>query len=132
MSKRTASFIASGSIIACLAFSFIPGCASAPRFSSTPSSFRDGWLEKTYNFGAPALHDAALQSLKQLHLVVLEDKKEGSSFLISSKFGDGTPAEIKVAPITENSSMISIHVGASGNENRSRAILYSIESNLGK
>lgn len=89
-----------------------------------------GELEKDYEVTAEKLHRAAVRGLRDLKLVVKEDKGDRISASIKAEFSDGTDVSIHVAAKTERVANIKIRVGLLGDKERSEMIINAIEKRI--
>jgi hypothetical protein len=89
-----------------------------------------GKLEDTVNKPVSRVYDASLKALKQMELPVFENQKDVMSAKITSMFADDKKVWISIESVTADTSRITIRVGLTGDEAKSRRILEAVHKNL--
>lgn len=89
-----------------------------------------GKLEERLEASVPKVQEASLAGLKDLDLPIHKNKGDKLSAEIESETADGKNIFVNVDFVSDNLSKLSIRVGISGDEQRSREILRSIKRHL--
>lgn len=89
-----------------------------------------GKLTEEVPYGVPDVHDAARSALGDLDLVVSEDRADALSGRLESEFADKAHVWIALDTVGERRTKITIRVGLTGDEVRSRKILDAIRAHL--
>lgn len=89
-----------------------------------------GKLKDQINAPVPKAHQATLAGLKDLGLPIREDKADKLTAHVKSEFSGGTDVWIDIESASETVSQISIRVGLTGDEAKSRRILEAIKKHL--
>lgn len=124
------------------------GCTSSQEMHYS-QSWENGMLREELPFPVTDVHRAAVSALIENEFTVLEDKSVLGSVTIKSITVGGNPIEIAITSLKEEAvgkispdlrmvleketrflSAISIHIGTTGDRDRSRRILESVHSYL--
>ena len=89
-----------------------------------------GKLEERVQDSVPKVHKAAVAGLQDLNLPILKDVGDKLSAQIESKTADEKTIWVNVNFVSEKLSEVSIRVGLTGDEQRSREILRAIKRHL--
>jgi hypothetical protein len=89
-----------------------------------------GKLKEDITAPVGKVHEAARAALADLGLKVLEDKGDAMTAHLESEFADGKRVWIDVDKTTDTVSALTIRVGLTGDEARSREILDKIKAHL--
>jgi RNase adaptor protein for sRNA GlmZ degradation len=89
-----------------------------------------GKLKDEFNRPLPVVHDAAVAGMKDLELNLSEDKADKTSAHMESAFSDGARVWIDLESISDSRCRITIRVGLTGDEVRSRKIYDAIKQHL--
>jgi hypothetical protein len=89
-----------------------------------------GKLEDTINRPVSKVYEASMKALKQLELPVFEHEKDSMSAKITSMFADDKKVWINIESVTSDTSKITIRVGMTGDEVKSRRILEAVHKHL--
>lgn len=89
-----------------------------------------GKLKEQVNVPVPKAHQATLAGLKDLGLLIREDRGDKLTAYVKSEFADGTTVWIDIENVSDSGSRIEIRVGLTGDEARSRKILEAIKKHL--
>lgn len=89
-----------------------------------------GKLKEDITAPVGKIHLAARAALADLGLKVLEDKGDVMTAHLESEFADGKRVWIDVGKTTDTVSTLTIRVGLTGDEARSREILANIKAHL--
>ena len=89
-----------------------------------------GQLNEDMAVSVRKVHDAAILSLRELGLPIIEDKHDRLSASVKARTADGSDVWISVESRTQDSSKITVRVGIMGDEQKSRQILDAIHRNL--
>jgi len=89
-----------------------------------------GNLEKNFDYPVKDVHQASLDALKALNIIVTNDDLERHSAKISAQYDDGKKIVITVKALTERASNLRIRVGYVGDEVKSETLLNQIENSL--
>ena len=82
-----------------------------------------GKLTEELDHDVPAVHEAVLAGLKELDLKVSEDRADKLSAHLESEFADRAHVWIDLESIGESRTKVTVRVGLTGDEVRSRKIL---------
>jgi RNase adaptor protein for sRNA GlmZ degradation len=89
-----------------------------------------GKLTDEFNRPLPVVHEAAVAAMKDLELKLSEDKFDKISAHMESAFSDGARVWIDMESVSESRCRITIRVGLTGDEVRSRKIYDTIRQHL--
>jgi len=89
-----------------------------------------GKLQEDITAPVGKVHTAARAALADLGLKVLEDKGDAMTAHLESEFADGKRVWIDVDKTTDTVSTLTIRVGLTGDEARSREILAKLKAHL--
>lgn len=89
-----------------------------------------GKLTEELGYDVPAVHGAALDAMKKLGLTLLEDRVDRLSGHMESEFADRAHVWIDLEFVREFRTRVTIRVGLTGDEIRSRKILDTIKQFL--
>lgn len=89
-----------------------------------------GKLTEELSYDVPAVHGTALSAMKELGLTLSEDRADTLSARMKSEFADRTSIWISLESRGESRTMVTIYVGRTGDEVRSRKILETIKQFL--
>ncbi len=95
------------------------------------ASYYMGRLEKTVPHEVPKTRTAAVNSLKDMGLPILQDRADQVTAHIESEFADGKPVWIDIEVAGNSSSDVTIRVGYLGDRERAMRILDAMEERLG-
>ncbi len=90
-----------------------------------------GKLTEEVNDDLPTVHEATRSALKDLELRLTEDRADTVSARLESEFADRAHVWIYLDSLGEARTRITIRVGLTGDEGRSRKILDRITAHLG-
>ena len=89
-----------------------------------------GKLTDEINHPLPVLHDAAVAAMKDLELNLSEDRVDKISAHMESAFSDGARVWIDMESVSDSRCRITIRVGLTGDEVRSRKIYDAVKQHL--
>jgi hypothetical protein len=89
-----------------------------------------GKLQDEINRPLPVAHDAAVAAMKDLELKLSEDRIDKISAHMESSFSDGPHVWIDMESVSDSRCRITIRVGLTGDEVRSRKIYDAIKQHL--
>src|SRR5262249_38284641 len=89
-----------------------------------------GQLKDRLDAPVASVHDATVAALKGMDLPIKEDKADKLSAHVESEFADGQHVWITIEADGEEGSRITIRVGVTGDEPKSRAILDALKQRL--
>lgn len=89
-----------------------------------------GKLQDEINRPLPVVHDAAVAAMKNLELKLSEDRIDKISAHMESSFSDGPHVWIDMESVSDSRCRITIRVGLTGDEVRSRKIYEAIKQHL--
>ncbi len=89
-----------------------------------------GKLVEIYESPVTQVHAATIETLRELELPILKDKKDSLTAVVKSEFADGKSVKILIKSMEGALTKIKIRVGIFGDESRSRIILHAIRNNL--
>ncbi len=89
-----------------------------------------GKLQEEVSYDVRTVHEAVVAGLKDLELKVLEDRSDKLSAHLESRFADGTKVWVGLEALEPSRTKITIRVGLTGDEVRSRRILEAIKRHL--
>src|SRR6185436_14799597 len=89
-----------------------------------------GKLQDEVNRPLPIVHDAAVAGMKELELKLSEDRVDKISAHMESAFSDGPHVWIDMESVSDSKCRITIRVGLTGDEVRSRKIYDAIKQHL--
>jgi hypothetical protein len=89
-----------------------------------------GKLQDEFNRPLPVVHEAAVAAMKDLELKLSEDRVDKISAHIESSFSDGARVWIDMESVSDSKCRITIRVGLTGDEVRSRKIYDTIKQHL--
>jgi Mn-dependent DtxR family transcriptional regulator len=89
-----------------------------------------GKLKDEITAPVPKVHQAAKAGLKDLGLPIREDQGDKLTAKLKSEFSDGTDIWIEIESKSDTVSQISIRVGLTGDEAKSRKILEALKKHL--
>lgn len=82
------------------------------------------------SYDVPVVHRAALTAMKELGLTLSEDRADTLAAHMESEFADGASIWISLESVEESRTRVTIRVGLTGDEVRSRKILDAIKQSL--
>ena len=89
-----------------------------------------GKLTEELTYDVPAVHGAALIAMKKLGLTLSEDRADTLSAQMESEFADRAHVWIDLESVGESRTRVTVRVGLTGDEVRSRRILDTIKQTL--
>jgi hypothetical protein len=89
-----------------------------------------GKLQDEVNRPLPVVHEAAVVAMKDLELKLSEDRADKLSAHMESAFSDGPHVWIDMESVSDSSCRLTIRVGLTGDEVRSRKIHDAIKQHL--
>lgn len=89
-----------------------------------------GKLQDEVNYPVPVVHEAAVAAMKDLELKLSEDKADKMSAHMESEFSDGARVWIDLDSVSDSRCRLTIRVGITGDEIRSRKIHDKIKQHL--
>ncbi|HKY73178.1 MAG TPA: DUF3568 family protein [Nitrospira sp.] len=89
-----------------------------------------GKLKDEVNYPVPVVHDATVAAMNDLELKLSEDKADKLSAHMESAFSDGTRVWIDLESVADSRCRLTIRVGLTGDEVRSRKIYDTIKQHL--
>lgn len=108
------------------------GCGRPNLTGSDAPVYSRGQLYAMTDQDLDSVYSATVTALKQLDLEVTETAKDVFYAKVIGKVADGTTITIRIEPVTDNTTNLSIKVSKflSGNEDRARTIYEKIKQNL--
>ena len=92
--------------------------------------YLNGELSQNLDRPVPKIYGAAMATLKELHLPVLEDSHDSLTARIESRFSNGQKIWIKIDSATASTSKIGVRVGLLGDRGKSGTLLGAIDNHL--
>jgi uncharacterized protein YneF (UPF0154 family) len=89
-----------------------------------------GRLKDELDHSMPVVHDAAIAAMNDLGLKLSEDKVDKISAHTESEFSDGPHVWIDLESVSDSRCRVTIRVGLTGDEVRSRKIYDTIKQHL--
>lgn len=89
-----------------------------------------GKLKDELNHPVPVVHDATVAAMNELELKLSEDKADKLSAHMESAFSDGAHVWIDLESVSDSRCRVTIRVGVTGDEVRSRKIYDTIKQHL--
>lgn len=89
-----------------------------------------GKLTEELSYDVPIVHRAAVSAMKELGLTLSEDKADTLSAHMESEFSDRAHVWIDLESIGDSRTRLTLRVGLTGDEVRSRKILETIKQSL--
>ena len=89
-----------------------------------------GKLQDEVNYPVSVVHDATVAALNDLDVKLSEDKIDKLSAHVESEFSDGARIWIDLESVSDSRCRLTIRVGLSGDEVRSRKIYDTIKHHL--
>jgi len=89
-----------------------------------------GQLKDRLDAPVARVHDATVVTLKEMGLPIKEDKVDKLSAHVESEFADGQHVWITIEADGDEHSKITIRVGMTGDEPKSRAVLDALKAHL--
>lgn len=89
-----------------------------------------GKLQDEINRPLPVVHDAAVAAMKDLELKLSEDRIDKISAHMESSFSDGPHVWMDMESVSDSRCRITIRVGLTGDEVRSRKIYEAVKQHL--
>ena len=89
-----------------------------------------GNLQDEFTRPLPVVHEAAVAAMKDLELKLSEDRVDNISAHMESSFSDGARVWIDMESVSDSRCRITIRVGLTGDEVRSRKIYDTIKQHL--
>lgn len=89
-----------------------------------------GKLKDEVNHPVPVVHEATVAAMNDLELKLSEDKADKVSAHMESEFSDATRVWIDLESVSDSRCRLTIRVGLSGDEIRSRKIYDTIKQHL--
>lgn len=89
-----------------------------------------GKLTEELSYDVPIVHGAALNAIKKLELTLSEDRADTLSAHMESEFADRAHVWIDLESVGESRTRVTIRVGLTGDEVRSKKILDTIKQSL--
>ena len=89
-----------------------------------------GKLTEELSYDVPAVHGATLNAMKKLGLTLSEERADTLSAHMESEFADRAHVWIDLESVGESRTRITVRVGLTGDELRSRKILDRIKESL--
>jgi len=89
-----------------------------------------GKLTEELGYDVPAVHEAALAAMKELELKLSEDRADKLSAHLESEFADRAHVWIDLESMADLQTRVTIRVGLTGDESRSKKILATIKQHL--
>jgi hypothetical protein len=89
-----------------------------------------GKLQDEINRPLPVVHDAAVAAMKNLELKLSEDRIDKISAHMESSFSDGPHVWMDMESVSDSRCRITIRVGLTGDEVRSRKIYEAVKQHL--
>lgn len=133
-SYRTKKIIRIADRVACIYFAiFCSGClalAVGAAGGAAGAVYIMGKLQDEVNHPVPIVHKATVAAMKDLGLKLSEDKADKMSAHLESEFSDGARIWIDLESVADSRCRITIRVGLSGDEVRSRKISDTIKQHL--
>jgi len=106
------------------------GCA--PTIVSMDAGvYQHGTLYAAAGKDLDSVYAATLQAMDKLQLQILDKAKDVFGARIKAKSADGELVVVKMQPAEEKRTEYEIHIGAFGNEDRSRRLFTEITNALG-
>jgi hypothetical protein len=89
-----------------------------------------GKLTEELSYDVPTVHGATLNAMKKLELMLSEERADTLSAHMESEFADRAHVWIDLESVGESRTRITVRVGLTGDELRSRKILDRIKESL--
>jgi len=131
MRKRTFSFVDSVmAVCLCLCCSGCLALAVGAAGGAAGAIYVMGKLKDEINYPVPVVHEATVAAMNDLGLKLSEDKTDKLTAHMESSFSDGTRIWIDLESLSDSRCQITIRVGITGDEVRSRKIYDTIKQHL--
>lgn|SRR5574340_448591 len=131
---RSAGIIRVAQLMLCVWFGlFCSGClalAVGAAGGVAGAVYVMGKLKDELNHPLPAVHDATVSAMNDLGLKLSEDKADKMSAHMESAFADGPHVWIDLESASDSRCRLTIRVGLTGDEVRSRKIYDTIKQHL--
>jgi hypothetical protein len=89
-----------------------------------------GKLTEEVGYDVPTVHEATRSALRDMELTLAEDRADRMSARMESEFADRVHVWITLESLEDTRTRITIRVGLTGDEGRSRRILDRIKAHL--
>lgn len=89
-----------------------------------------GNLEKNFDYPVADVHQASLDALKDLGLIITNDDITRHNATIDAQFDDGKKLKITITALTEKACNIKVRAGIVGDEIRAQSVMTAIENQL--
>jgi len=89
-----------------------------------------GKLKETVNQPVPTVHEAAKKAMEDLKLPLTRNAGDKLTVEMKSEFSDGKSLWVSIQSLTEKSSTLTVRVGLTGDQARSRMVLDAIKKRL--
>lgn len=106
------------------------GCSPSLVGENT-AAYSMGYLHARLDSDMNSVYNASVTGLEKLEIKVTDKQKDVFGAKVIGETSDDQSIKIKIEPMNDTSSTLSIHVGMIGNEERSRAIYDQIRKELG-
>jgi len=124
--------LARGMLLVCMGAMVMGFIGCAPTIVSMDAGvYQHGTLYAAAGKDLDSVYAATLQAMDKLQLQVIDKAKDVFGAKVRAKSADGELVIVKMQPAVEKRTEYEIHVGAFGNEERSRRIFSEIENALG-
>lgn len=131
MPKRIFSLVGSAtSVFLCLCCSGCLALAVGAAGGAAGAIYVMGKLKDEVNYPVPVVHEATVAAMDDLGLKFSEDKADKLTAHMESSFSDGTHIWIDLESLSDSRCQITIRVGLTGDEVRSRKIYDTIKRHL--
>ena len=121
-------------LVVCLCFGlFSSGClalAVGAAGGAVGAVYVMGKLKDELNHPVPVVHDATVAAMNDLGLKLSEDRVDKMSAHMESEFSDGPHVWIDLESVSDSRCRLTIRVGLTGDEVRSRKIYDTIKQHL--
>jgi len=118
-------------LVVCLAVLAVGVVGCVPKMvSSDAAVYQTGKLYASSGKDVDAVYQAAIKAMEKLELKVTDKAKDAFGAKVRAKSSDEKNIDVYIKPASDKRTEYSIHVGALGNEERSRKIYAEIENAL--
>ena len=119
-----------------LALAGLPGCLAVAVVGGAAAGagvvyWIEGALRTTLGHPIRQVHDATVETLKNIGVGIVADKTEAFNGEIESALRGGSDVRINLKAVSSTATEITIRVGTFGDRNQSDMVLHAIETRLG-
>jgi len=126
---RFKAFVAAGTF---LSLACLTGCAflAGAAVAGAGFAYVSGEGKKTYDRDVRSVYDAALGTVKDMGLALVDKRVDDTSGIVKAKQADGDNVNIRIKRISEDSCKVMIRVGLMGDESDTRLLFSKIDERL--